>query len=139
MNFLFWSPQPPLILGIFLPPLPQISLSLRVGVWYTHCLFSLHFDQLRLFCVNCHLLQEVSLIRDEGYTLFCVSELLLAVVLCFIKIGICTEQPHWCSCRLRGLVRQMYLSVILVPFYSVHWFLYTTVIVQHPWWIVVSY
>lgn len=92
------SPQPPLVLGLFLPPLPQISLSLEGwGVIYSlgldvHSLFSLHLDQWRGFCVHWPLLQEVSLMRAERCPPFCVSELLLAVVIRFIKIGICTEQ-----------------------------------------------
>lgn len=47
------------------------------------------------------------------------------------KIGVGTNSYFNAVFPLRGLVRQMYLSVILMHFYSFYLFLYTSMIFQH--------
>ena len=46
------------------------------------------------------------------------------------QIDVCSEHILM-PFPLRGLVRQMYLSVILMPFYSFYLFLYTSMMFQH--------
>lgn len=70
--------------------------------------------------------------RDERGTLFCVSELSLAVLIGFIKNWLSVRNNYFSVVSAWGdLLDKLYLRVFLVPFHSFYSFLYITVILQH--------